>query len=76
MSLTTVGAMTTKSGHGKGKGTKVVSWSQKAGLQFPVGSFAHYLRVDRYSHHVGSGAPVSLYSPRVHRCCGVGVGRK
>ncbi|KAG6518465.1 hypothetical protein ZIOFF_021940 [Zingiber officinale] len=73
MSSTIVGATMTKSGHSKANGTKVVSWSQKVGLQFLVGSIAHYLRVNciahylrvnRYSQCVGSDAPVSLYSPQ------------
>ncbi|KAG6479218.1 hypothetical protein ZIOFF_062680 [Zingiber officinale] len=43
MSTTTVGATMTKSGRGKAKGMKVVSWSQKANLQFPIGCIARYL---------------------------------
>ncbi|KAG6485860.1 hypothetical protein ZIOFF_054427 [Zingiber officinale] len=38
-----MGATTTKSGHSKAKGMKVVSWLQKASLQFPMGCIAQYL---------------------------------
>ncbi|KAG6507776.1 hypothetical protein ZIOFF_033128 [Zingiber officinale] len=76
MSLIAVEATTTKSGHGKAKGTKVVSWPQKVDLQFPVEHIARYLRVGRYTQCVGSGASASLCSPRVHRCSGIGVGWK
>jgi histone H2A len=49
---------------GKGKGgrggKKGVSRSSKAGLQFPVGRIARYLKKGRYAARVGSGAPVYL----------------
>ena len=53
---------------GKGKGgrgkkasaTKAVSRSAKAGLQFPVGRVARYLRKARVASRVGAGAPVYL----------------
>ncbi|KAL8148993.1 histone H2AX-like [Apium graveolens] len=47
-------------GRGKSKGTKSVSRSQKAGLQFPVGRIARFLRAGRYAQRVGSGSPVYL----------------
>ncbi len=50
------------SGRGKGKGTgkKNVTKSTKAGLQFPVGRIARYLKKGRYAgersgHSVGAG---------------------
>ena len=49
---------------GKGKsgrgGKKAVSKSAKAGLQFPVGRIARFLKKGRYAARVGSGAPVYL----------------
>ena len=44
---------------GKAKG-KAVSRSAKAGLQFPVGRLARYLKKGRYAERVGAGAPVYL----------------
>ena len=51
------------SGRGKGKsasGKKAVSKSLKAGLQFPVGRIARYLKKGKYSERIGAGAPVYL----------------
>ena len=45
---------------GRGKGGKATSRSSKAGLQFPVGRIARYLKKGRYAARVGSGAPVYL----------------
>ena len=46
------------SGRGKGKtGKKAVSRSAKAGLQFPVGRVARYLKAGKYATRVGAGAP-------------------
>ncbi|CAM0957853.1 unnamed protein product [Alopecurus aequalis] len=39
---------------------KSVSRSVKAGLQFPVGRIASYLKKGRYAKRVGTGAPVYL----------------
>jgi histone H2A len=39
---------------------KSVSKSVKAGLQFPVGRIARYLKKGRYALRYGSGAPVYL----------------
>ena len=51
----------TMSGRGKGKsGKKAVSRSAKAGLQFPVGRIARYLKVGKFATRVGAGAPVYL----------------
>ena len=45
---------------GRGAGKKGVSRSSKAGLQFPVGRIARFLKKGRYAARVGSGAPVYL----------------
>uniref|UniRef100_A0ACD5WE13 Uncharacterized protein n=2 Tax=Avena sativa TaxID=4498 RepID=A0ACD5WE13_AVESA len=47
-------------GRGKAKPTKSVSRSSKAGLQFPVGRIARYLKAGKYAERVGAGAPVYL----------------
>ena len=48
------------SGRGKAKATKAVSRSSKAGLQFPVGRIARYLKGGKYASRLGAGAPVYL----------------
>jgi histone H2A len=49
------------SGRGKGKsGKKSVTKSAKAGLQFPVGRIARFLKKGKYASRVGAGAPVYL----------------
>ena len=49
------------SGRGKGKtAKKSVSKSTKAGLQFPVGRIARYLKKGKFATRVGAGAPVYL----------------
>ena len=50
-------AATTKGGRGKPK-AKSISRSSKAGLQFPVGRVARFLKKGRYAERVGSGSPV------------------
>lgn len=50
---------------GRGKkaassGKKAVSRSAKAGLQFPVGRIARYIRKQRVATRIGAGAPVYL----------------
>lgn len=47
-------------GRGKPKATKSVSRSSKAGLQFPVGRIARFLKAGKYAERVGAGAPVYL----------------
>jgi histone H2A len=48
-------------GRGKGKSAKkAVSRSAKAGLQFPVGRIARFLKKGRYAERIGAGAPVYL----------------
>ena len=45
---------------GKGGKGKSTSRSAKAGLQFPVGRMARYLRQGGFSKRVGAGAPVYM----------------
>merc|ERR1712151_1119122 len=49
-----------KGGRGKTAGNKAVSRSSRAGLQFPVGRIARYLKHGKYAERVGAGAPVYL----------------
>ncbi|KAL6217323.1 hypothetical protein ACLB2K_010540 [Fragaria x ananassa] len=58
MAIATVS--TAQAGRGKSKGTKSVSRSAKAGLQFPVGRVARFLKKGRYAQRVGGGSPVYL----------------
>eukprot|EP00884_Botryococcus_braunii_P016771 jgi/Botrbrau1/3778/Bobra.0183s0013.1 len=44
----------------KTAGKKQVSKSAKAGLQFPVGRIARYLKKGKYASRIGAGAPVYL----------------
>ncbi|KAK8532557.1 hypothetical protein V6N13_131877 [Hibiscus sabdariffa] len=54
-------ATATKGGRGRGKAmAKAVSRSSKAGLQFPVGRIARFLKKGRYAERFGSGSPVYL----------------
>ena len=39
---------------------KAISKSSKAGLQFPVGRIARFMKHGRFSQRVGAGAPVYL----------------
>jgi histone H2A len=50
-----------RGGKGKGKsGGKTQSRSSRAGLQFPVGRVARFLRQGQYGKRIGGGAPVYL----------------
>lgn len=50
-----------KGGRGKASGSgKSVSRSTKAGIQFPVGRIARFLKKGKYAERVGSGAPVYI----------------
>ena len=66
------------SGKGRGKtaGKKAVSRSTKAGLQFPVGRIARYLKKGKYATRIGAGAPVYLVSFRVFALGGWCIARK
>merc|ERR1712084_219943 len=57
-----MGAGAGKGGRGKGKSSasRPVSRSSKAGLQFPVGRIARFLKAGRFAERVGAGAPVYL----------------
>ena len=48
-----------KGGRGK-TGAKAQSRSSRAGLQFPVGRSARYLKQGKFAERVGAGAPVYL----------------
>ena len=45
---------------GSGAVKKATSRSSKAGLQFPVGRIARFLKKGKYAERVGAGAPVYL----------------
>ena len=49
-----------KGGRGKKGSGKATSRSAKAGLQFPVGRVARYLRKGGYATRIGAGAPVYM----------------
>ena len=49
-----------KGGRGKSGHRGPTSRSAKAGLQFPVGRIARFLKQGRYAQRVGAGAPVYL----------------
>ncbi|XP_009618732.1 histone H2AX [Nicotiana tabacum] len=59
--MSSTGETKSVAGRGKAKGSKKsVSRSQKAGLQFPVGRIARYLKKGRYAQRLGSGSPIYL----------------
>ncbi|OIS98518.1 PREDICTED: histone H2AX-like [Nicotiana attenuata] len=59
--MSSTGEIKSVGGRGKAKGSKKsVSRSQKAGLQFPVGRIARYLKKGRYAQRLGSGSPIYL----------------
>ncbi|KAH9311079.1 hypothetical protein KI387_026114, partial [Taxus chinensis] len=49
-----------KGGRKGGAKKKAVTKSIRAGLQFPVGRIARFLKKGRYAKRVGTGAPVYL----------------
>ena len=49
-----------RGGKGKASASRQVSRSARAGLQFPVGRIARFLRKGRHADRVGAGAPVYL----------------
>ena len=59
------------SGRGKTAGKKSVSRSAKAGLQFPVGRVARYLKAGKYATRVGAGAPVYMAAVMEYLCAEV-----
>ncbi|KAG6750563.1 hypothetical protein POTOM_045059 [Populus tomentosa] len=60
MSSKGAAAASTRGGRGKPKASKAVSRSQKAGLQFPVGRIARFLKTGKYAERLGAGSPVYL----------------
>ena len=56
---------------GRGKTGKSVSKSTKAGLQFPVGRMARFLKKGKYATRVGAGAPVYLAAILEYLCAEV-----
>mmetsp|Transcript_53363 Transcript_53363/g.64311 ORF Transcript_53363/g.64311 Transcript_53363/m.64311 type:complete len:136 (+) Transcript_53363:213-620(+) len=60
--------MSGKGKAGRGKGTKSVSSSSKAGLQFPVGRIGRYLKQGKYASRMGAGAPVYLAAVLEYLC--------
>ena len=59
------------SGRGKTSAKKAVSRSAKAGLQFPVGRVARYLKAGKYATLVGAGAPVYMAAVLEYLCAEV-----
>ena len=58
-----------KGGRGKGKqAARPVSRASKAGLQFPVGRIARFMKQGRYAERVGAGAPVYLAAVLEYLC--------
>jgi histone H2A len=53
---------------GKGKSGKAGSRSARAGLQFPVGRLARYLKKGRYAARIGAGAPVYMAAILEYLC--------
>ncbi|KAL0391074.1 UNVERIFIED_CONTAM: Histone H2AX [Sesamum calycinum] len=58
--MRTTATVSTKGSRGKSKASNHISRSSKAGLQFPVGRIARFLKVGRYSDRISAGAPVFL----------------
>ena len=54
--------MPAKAGRGKGKSSasRPINKAVRAGLQFPVGRIARFLKQGRHAQRVGAGAPVYL----------------
>eukprot|EP00798_Chlamydomonas_sp_ICE-L_P017602 gene17602-biopygen26572 len=64
--------MVFQKGQASGRGgKKSVSRSAKAGLQFPVGRVARYLKKGKYAERVGAGAPVYLAAVLEYLCAEV-----
>ena len=53
---------------GRGKKGKGSTRSSKAGLQFPVGRVAWYLKKGRYAQRTGGGAPVYMAAVLEYLC--------
>merc|ERR1712151_77156 len=57
-------------GKGKGRG-RATSRSARAGITFPVGRVARYMRNGRYTTRVGAGAPVYVAAVMEYLCAEV-----
>merc|ERR1712207_93538 len=55
-------------GKGKGKGKSSMTRSARAGVQFPVGRIAWYMRQGVYAKRVGAGAPVYVAAVLEYLC--------
>merc|ERR1712060_447862 len=55
-------------GKAKGKGAKSMTRSSRAGVQFPVGRIARYMRKGGYTKRVGAGAPVYVAAVLEYLC--------
>ena len=53
-------AKNVRAGKGKASASKPTTKATKAGLQFPVGRIARFLKSGRHAERVGAGAPVYL----------------
>ena len=49
-----------RAGKGKASASKPTTKATKAGLQFPVGRIARFMKTGRHAARVGAGAPVYL----------------
>ncbi|KAL0459599.1 UNVERIFIED_CONTAM: Histone H2AX [Sesamum latifolium] len=58
--MSSAASPSTKGRKGKSKASKSVSRSAKAGLEFPVGRIARFLKEGKYAQRVNAGAPVYL----------------
>merc|ERR1712168_399820 len=57
-----------KSNMAKGKGGKTMTRSARAGVQFPVGRIARYMRAGGYAKRIGAGAPVYVAAVLEYLC--------
>merc|ERR1711879_1038436 len=53
---------------GGGKGGKSMTRSARAGVQFPVGRIARYMRKGGYAKRIGAGAPVYVAAVLEYLC--------
>merc|ERR1712176_659029 len=51
-----------------GKGAKSMTRSARAGVQFPVGRIARYMRAGGYAKRIGAGAPVYVAAVLEYLC--------
>ncbi|KAK4407075.1 putative histone H2AXa [Sesamum angolense] len=58
--MSSAASSSTKGRKGKSKGSKSISRSAKAGLEFPVGRIDRFLKEGKYAQRVNASAPVYL----------------